>query len=306
MDLINLIKNARPNLKMNSINAYLIILRKLNKNEKVENLNFLEKKEEIKEKIDSLKLTTSRNYLTAILVILQATGANENLINYYKNMVNDINEKYNNIMSKNKKSETQENNWLELSELKKVFFTLEKEIKLMDLKNKKQIKTTDISKFQNFLIVALYTLLPPIRLDYSPMFIVKNNKNLKDDVNYLVNYGRNKKIMIINEYKNSKNHGQQIIKIPSKLNTIINNWLFINKTEYFLLNNRGGVLSANGLGKAITQAFKPSGKHVTINLLRSIYISENVDMKAIQASEDLASQMMHSSLIQKKIYYKED
>ena len=70
MDLIKKIKEVRPNLKDNSINAYIITLKKLNDNKTIDDLDFLADKEEIKKKIDSLKLTTSRNYLTAILANL--------------------------------------------------------------------------------------------------------------------------------------------------------------------------------------------------------------------------------------------
>ena len=306
MDLIKKIKEVRPNLKDNSINAYIITLKKLNDNKTIDDLDFLADKEEIKKKIDSLKLTTSRNYLTAILVILQAYDANEKLIDYYKNMINKSNDEYNKIMSTNNKSEKQEANWIALSELTKIFNDYEKEIKSMDLKNKIKIKPTEKNKLQEYLVAGLYTLLPPIRLDYTPMQVVKNNKNLKDDTNYLVNYGRNKKEFVINEYKNSKSKGQQIIKIPSKLNTIINQWLKYNDTGNFLLNNRGDILSPNGLGKMITKVFKSSGKQVTINLLRSIYISEHINIDAIKESKKLADAMGHSVAVQQNIYYKDD
>ena len=149
-------------------------------------------------------------------------------------------------------------------------------------------------------------MLPPVRLDYSPMKVVKNDKNLKDDTNFLINSGRNKKVFVVNQYKNVSSHGQQIIKIPPKLNTIINMWLRYNDTGNFLLNNRREMLSANGLGKALSRIMKPSGKNITINLLRSIYISENMNMEAIKASEKMANDMMHSTSVQKNIYYKED
>ncbi len=306
MDLIKQIKEQRPNLKDNSINAYLIALKKLNNNKEIEDLDFLANKEKIKEKLDDLKLTTRRNYITAVLVVLRAFDANEKLIDYYKNIINDLNEEYTGIMSKNNKSEKQEANWIELSELNKVFNSIEKEVKAMDLKNRIKLKPTDFNKLQDYVIAGLYTLLPPIRLDFAPMFVESKKSKINDSDNYLFNGGRNKKVFIINEYKNNKSHGQQTLRIPSKLNSIINLWLKYNDTGNFLLNNRREMLSANGLGKAITRIFKPTGKNITINLLRSIYISENVDMKALKKSEELAKDMMHSPAVQKGIYYKDD
>ena len=306
MDLIKQIKDQRPNLKDNSINAYLIALKKLNNNKEIKDLDFLADKEQIKNKLNDLKLTTKRNYITAVLVVLRAFEANEKLIDYYKNIINDLNEEYTGIMSKNNKSEKQEANWVELSELNKVFNSIEKEVKAMDLKNRIKLKSTDFNKLQDYVIAGLYNLLPPIRLDFAPMFVESKKSKINDTDNYLFNGGRNKKVFIINEYKNNKSHGQQTLRIPSKLNSIINIWLKYNDTGNFLLNNRREMLSANGLGKSITRIFKPTGKNITINLLRSIYISENVDMKALKKSEELAKDMMHSPAVQKGIYYKDD
>ena len=306
MNIIDKIKEARPNLKPNSINAYIIAIKKLNDNKEIEDLDFLADKEEIKKKLDDLKLTTKRNYITAVLVVLRAYQANEKLIDFYKNIINDLNEEYTGIMSKNNKSEKQEANWLQLSELTKVFNSIEKEVKAMDLKNRIKLKPTDFNKLQDYVIAGLYTLLPPIRLDFAPMFVESKKSKINDSDNYLFNGGRNKKIFIINEYKNNKSHGQQTLRIPSKLNSIINIWLKYNDTGNFLLNNRREMLSSNGLGKAITRIFKPTGKNVTINLLRSIYISENVDLDVVKKNAAIANAMMHSTDVQQKIYYKED
>ena len=306
MNILEKIKEKRPNLKPNSINAYIIVLKKLNDNKEVDSLDFLANKEEIKEKLEKLKLTTRRNYVTGILVVLQAFDATQKLINYYKNIINDLNEEYTAIMSKNNKSEKQEANWTSMEELKKVFKNLEKEVMALDLKNKIKIKPTEFTKLQDYLIAGLYTLLPPVRLDYAPCFIIPSKTQAVEGKNYLINSGRNKKTFFIQEYKNVSSRGPQTINIPPKLNTIINSWLKWNDTNFFLLNNRREILSANGLGKAITKVFAPTKKNITINLLRSIYISENVNIDAIKASEKMANDMMHSTSVQKTIYYKDD
>jgi len=306
MNIIDKIKEKRPNLKDNSINAYIIVLKKLNDNKEIKDLDFLSKKEEIKEKLEKLKLTTRRNYVTGILVVLQAYDATQKLIDYYKNIINDLNEEYTAIMSKNNKSEKQEANWTSMEELKKVFKDLEKEVMDLDLKNKIKIKPTEFTKLQDYLIAGLYTLLPPIRLDYAPMFIVPSKTQAVESNNYLINSGRNKKSFLIQEFKNVSSKGAQTINIPPKLNTIINMWLKWNDSNFFLLNNRKEVLSANGLGKMISRIFAPTGKNITINLLRSIYISENVNVEVVKKNEMIANAMMHSTSVQQGIYYKDD
>ena len=306
-DLKKNIEEFRPTLKQNSINAYLIVLKKLNGNKDYENLDFLKNKKDIDLILEKLKLTTRRNYITAVLVVLQAVKYDDqNLLNYYRNLVNDYNEEYTAKMSTNTKSEKQEANWVELSELDKIREDYAARVKKLDLKNKIKIKPSEFSLLQEYLVSALYTLLPPIRLDYSPMLVVKSEKDMKEGNNYLINSGRNKKRFVINEYKNVKSKGQQIITVPSKLNSILNLVLKYNDTEHLLLNNRKQALSSNGLGKLITSVFKPTGKQITINLLRSMFISQNIDMEAINNAKNLADAMGHSTSTQQKIYFKKE
>ena len=306
-DLKKNIEEFRPTLKQNSINAYLIVLKKLNNNKDYQNLDFLKNKKDIDLILEKLKLTTRRNYITAVLVVLQAVKYDDqNLLNYYRNLVNDYNEEYTAKMSTNTKSEKQEANWVELSELDKIREDYAARVKKLDLKNKIKIKPSEFSLLQEYLVSALYTLLPPIRLDYSPMLVVKSEKDMKEGNNYLINSGRNKKRFVINEYKNVKSKGQQIITVPSKLNSILNLVLKYNDTEHLLLNNRKQALSSNGLGKLITSVFKPTGKQITINLLRSMFISQNIDMEAINNAKNLADAMGHSTSTQQKIYFKKE
>jgi hypothetical protein len=306
MDIFKKIEEKRPNLKENSIKAYIIVLKKLNGNKEIKDLDFLADKEKIKEKLETLKLTTQRNYLTGVLVVLQAYDANQKLIDYYKNLINELNEQYTAIMSKNNKSEKQETNWTSIEELKKVFKDLEKEVLNMDLKNKIKIKPAEFTKLQDYLVAGLYTLLPPVRLDFAPMFIIPSKTQATKGNNYLINSGRNKKSFYIQEFKNATSRGPQTIEIPPKLNTIINMFLKWNDTNFFLLNNRKELMSANGLGKLISKVFAPTGKKITINLLRSIYVSENVDLDVVKKNAKIAEAMMHSTDVQQSVYYKDD
>ena len=58
-------------------------------------------------------------------------------------------------------------------------------------------------------------------------------------------------------------------------------------------------MSENTLSKYIVKVFDPSGKHITLNLLRHIFISENVDLEKIKKEKETAEKMMHSSDMQK-------
>ncbi len=307
MNLKELIKKSRD-IKDVSINSYIISLKKLNDNKAVENLDFLENKEKINNKLEELALTTRKNRITAIIVALGAVDKEkyQTLIDYYKKLLEQLTAEYFKNIKQNIKTEKEDTNWASIKELKKVMNGYKRDITERGILKKTSFTTKDTVLFQNYLITALYLLLPPVRLDYAPMEIITSEKDIEKGKNYLLNKSRNKKKFIIQEFKNSKSFGSQSLEIPKVLNTIINNWLRINKSKNFLLNNRGGMLSSNGLGKAITKAFSPLGKNINLGLLRKIVISENIDVGAIKKAEKLAQSMLHSTQVQKDIYFKKD
>ena len=151
---------------------------------------------------------------------------------------------------------------------------------------------------QSYLVTALYTLQPPVRLNYSDMKIIKNLSEVEDGKNYLLNKSRNKKTFIFQDYKTSGKYGKIEQPISKELNTIINKWLKVNPTDNFLIDQKGHALNSNQLGKFITKAFKFTGKKITLNLLRHVYISESIDLEAIKKGKALAKSMLHSSATQ--------
>ena len=324
MDLISKIKASRS-IKDNSLKSYITSLKRLNDNKEIENLDFLNDTGKILKKMDDLALTTKKNRLTAIIVALKAfTPAPEGgtsgkdaeeskELKFYRDKLDEFTKEYLEDIQKNQKSEKEKKNWSSLSELKKVMNGYKRDIQERGILKKDKLTSREFYLLQNYLITALYLLLPPLRLDYI-MKIITDIKDAspiggtsgKEDKNYLLNKSRNKKIFIIREFKNVKTHGEQIIEVPKALNTIINNWLKYNKTDAFLLNNRGGAMTSNGLGKAITKAFKPTGKDLNLGMLRKIWVSENTDSEAIKKAENLAAAMLHSPKIQQTVYNKKD
>ena len=110
MNITELIKEKRPNLKDNSLKSYLTTLRKLNDNKEIENLKFLKKFTEIMENINEFKLTSQRNKLTAILVVLSAFDKKEfeEVEMKYRKELENRNKEYNDYIASHQKSEKQE------------------------------------------------------------------------------------------------------------------------------------------------------------------------------------------------------
>jgi len=305
-EIIKEIKKTR-NIKDNSLKAYLIILKKLNNNKDVESLEYLKNTEDIMKQIKEKALTTQRNYIGSLLVFLPLLKDAKKTLDFYKLQLEKVNEEYQKFISSHEKSSKQKDNWSTLEELKEIFLKYKKEIKKNKYDKKEKLTSKEFNYLTNYLITALYILLPPVRLDYAPMSIVDTEEDVDEKSNFLVVKSRNKKYFIINEYKSSKTYGSQKINIPSELNSIINLYLKFHKDKSsFLMNTRSQPLSANGLSKLLTSSFgRYTDKTITLNLLRHIYISENVELTKDTKEQKLAESMFHSVQTQQN-YIKKD
>jgi len=291
-----LIRKDRPDIKDNSLRSYLITLRKLNNNQALSDLKFLKDYDEILKILEPLALTTKRNYLSSILVILRAYNKKsfDKVLDQYKKLLATLNEEYTNKIDSHEKSEKQEKNWMPLSDLKKGLKIYQKEIKDREIKDKENLNKKDMNLLKKYLVVALYTLQPPVRLNYSNMKIINSEKDIEPNKNYLLVKGRNSKSFIFQEYKTAKTNGRVDKPINKELNSILNLYLKYHKSKYLILDAKGNPITANGLGKLITSSFEFTGKKVTLNLLRHVYISSKLDLDAIKASKKMANDMMHS------------
>ena len=306
MDLKAMILEKRP-IKEKSAEAYVIILRKLNDNQEIENLDYLKNTKEILDKISHLKLTTQRNYIGAVLVGLglQGNENDESMLFYKKHLIDNLNKSYNEFIESHEKSESQTLNWCSLIELDNIRNQYKKVIRKEKYINKKELTTEEKLYLRDYLIVSLYTLIPPARIDYAPMNIINNIDDDNNESNSLYIKSRNTKSFILNEYKTFKKYGKKIINIPSELNSVINLYLKFNKlTNSFLYNSKGEYMTAKELTLLIPKVFsRYSSKHITLNLLRHIYISENVELKTEEQKkkeQSIANSMCHSVEVQQQ------
>ena len=242
-------------------------------------MDFLDDTDAVFARMDEYKLTMKRNILSAILVVLGAIEPpKDELRKKYAAkllvLTNDMREE----LSKNNKTETQEKNWVSLAELLKITRAL--------------IRNSPAS--QNTMIAALYSMQEPVRLDFYDMEIVTPKQERSDDKNYLIITNRSKKTFIFNDFKTSRKYGTVAIPVNKELNKVINKFLKLNPDRKYLLQGKDGKpLSRNNLGKMITKIFASTGKQVSLNIIRHVYVSENVDVGAIKKSKEIAKNMMH-------------
>lgn len=289
MSISEIIREDRPNISEQSIKTYLANLKKIGVTEE-DDLHKLTKSGDTIAEIETLKPTMQRNILSAILVAAKASDIPDEIYNKYKNKLADVNNSYYDQLGKNTKTATMEKNWTTMAVLKGIA---------------KKLLKSGVS--QNALIAALYTMQPPVRLDYYRMKIVKPKDSMDERMNYLVVYNRNKKVFIFRDYKTAGKYNEVKIPVSKELNTVINKFLKSHPDRTYLLEKKRTMepLSGNSMGKMIPEVFSDSGKHVTLNLIRHIFVSENINLDRIKKEQQLAEQMHHSSAVQ-QTYAKND
>lgn len=302
--------DSSRNIKENSLNAYLISIKKLNEfitKKEFKNLDFLKDEKKVLEKLKELKLTTQKNYLSAIIVSLSAYGDKyEDDLKTYRKRLEQLNEVYNSEIKKNEKTETQEKNWVSMKELRKVMNSYKLDLKERGAFSKDELTRRELDILQRWVVANLYLNddNPPIRLDYGNMRIIseKDFEKLKEDEldkNFLVVKNRANKYFHFGDYKTEKTYDKKEIKVGKKLNSVLNIWLKHNKKGGLLYDTKGNPMSSNTLGKYIKKVFEKTGKQVSVNMLRHIYISEKFPPQEEKEKEEVASKMLHSVKIQK-------
>ena len=288
--IIDILKDKRPNLHQKSIKTYVSLLKNIMKNMNYEDLEDLNKNpgkviEFLKEKYENINALKTR--LSALFVVTENKD-------YHTDMMTNI-QKYNTETNKQEKNDKQKENWMTAEEIQTIYDDLE--IKTKPLFKKKDLTTKEVLKVQDFVILSLFTLIPPRRaMDYIEFKI--NNINTNKD-NYIK--GTN---LVFNTYKTSTQKGQQTIKIPKQLKNILTKYikLITDKSDYLLFNNKYEQLSTPNFTLRLNKIF--GNKKVSVNMLRHIYLSEKHADNLKDMKQDFAD--MGTSLLQSNVYIKND
>jgi hypothetical protein len=126
-----------------------------------------------------------------------------------------------------------------------------------ELKKEYEKNKSDNYANQRFLILALYTLQPPIRQDYKVMKIIKSEKE-NDRVNNFVIKSNNRYFVILNKDKVSKTYGPLRFPLPEVLNNILDDSLKNYPRDYILsLNmNPAKPIQKHNLEQLLTNIFE--------------------------------------------------
>lgn len=259
MDIKEALKHKRPNLSNSSLTTYSSILKNLHKrvfeDKPIAEDDFRES-DRILHFLRDVPPNKRKTTLSALVVLT-------NLEPYRQQMNADVSA-YNAEISKQVKTETQRENWVETPTIQSKLTSLSQDAK--NLYKKSNPSNQNLQDIQNYIIVALLggQYIPPRRsLDYCK-FKIKNVDEDKD------NYLKGNKL-VFNAYKTAKTYGRQEVTIPVALRNILKKWISINPTDYLLFDNNHNELSSVKLNQRINRIF--DGK-VAVNALRHTYLTD--------------------------------
>lgn len=292
------IKDKRPNLSDGSLRTYNSILGNLylqitgKKEIDKEIVPFFHKNPKLVIRhIEGIDNLNRRKTLLAGLVVI--CDGEESCDQYRKYML-DLAHDYKKNEEKQEMTESQRKNWVTQDEIKKLYAQLDKECR--PYLTKDHLSIAEFNRLQNFVILSLYVLQAPRRLQDYTEFKLRDIDEKED--NY---WSKNK--LIFNTYKTAKRHGREEVDLNPKLKFILQKWKVLNPHPYLLMGITGKKFSSSQLQARLNSIF---GKSVSVNILRHSYLTEKYkNIPAITEMKNTAQAMGHT-LEQALEYVKRD
>ena len=310
---------------------YINELAKLVTEEHYKENSFLKDKEAVQEIIETYGGSKRRVCLSVILVILSPDKkmapisgvfpeeASE-LYKHYHELHKQLTLDYNKEKEEQKKTDKQAENWVDWLDIVKLQRNFMNKIRREKYSKKETLTKAQKKVLQNYLIVSLYTLIKPRRLDYAEMKILSHKDYKALDIekkkagNYLVIKSKIKKFFAFGSgaQKNENGGDSDVfeLSVPAKLNRVLQLYLKHHSEGYLLFNaRRSGEISKDGLSKTLQkimgEAFE--GKRFSASMLRTIYLTHlHKDTPSIKKQQQLAKEMGHSPAVATLHYTKKN
>lgn len=173
---------------------------------------------------------------------------------------------------------------------------------LHDLVNKRD--ESDINIFSK-LLLAMYTMIPPVRGDYYATHIIKDGEHPETD-NYIIlknGYAE----LVIRKYKTARKHGEiRHPRLPNELYEIIIKSLQEYPRKY-LFENNGKAFTPNGFCKWSSATLqKLFTTELTLTMIRHIYISSlDLSKMTVEEKKNIGKLMGHTIGIQAEYEWKD-
>ena len=309
--LFNIIRSVKPDVQDRTIHAHIRLLNNMQKaGICIDSQPIIG---DILSYVNAIENLNSRcNHYCAVSVLYQGYPASSIvlfLIDSCREKISELKSTIQLQLDEHKKTTVQETNWISH---KKILTAIKKQGEVAKeiinftvfTGSKSTIKTV-----QNWIIQCLYMLdpeNPPVRCNYV-MKVLYGNQRLSafvksnDKQNYLI-VNQNSMSFVFNKYKTQKHYGRKIQKVGDQLYQALKLWLWYRANPVdLLINTRGKPLSENNLSIYIAEAFSIYNCKLTIDTLRHIFISDNVNL----GNSKKYAKLMHHSIDEQRQYWKE-
>lgn len=298
-EIIEKIKENRPNLSSGSLNTYganLVYVSKLIDAKDIITLNHYLRamSADVLAKFKDLDHQRRKALLASIVVFLDKGDI---LDDYRSQMLTDI-KAYNTQQTKQEKTETQKENWIDWPKILQIREKLKNETQ--HIWKKANPTPDDLQHLQQYILLATYTMIPPRRsLDFANMKIKNVDENTDNSLSL------NKKPMFtFQHYKTAKTYGKQTEEVPKDLLTILKKWIKIIPTdqEHLFFNKMGQSLTPSAITYILNNIF--DGKKVSVSMLRHAFLSNKYENTPALADMVETAAAMGHSLPQALLYVK--
>lgn len=315
---MELLREARPNVKESTIKQYYFHLEKLKKSlpEEYEKngWDFLRDIEKIQNAVSQNVYTSQRNTFNSVIVLLLALNHDkryDEVIKTYTEMRDKYNQQYVKEKTEGKMSEKQESNFATPEEILKMLSEMETIIKTEKIKSKTDISNSDRELLTTFTLFHLL-LKCPTRNDMAGMILTTPNefKKIHDDIRHNTNYLIKRKDgfqIELNEYKTDKTYGRVLIPVPKEVVKVLR--MFIKTTDkrtgdVLFTSSINKPLSRNGISQLLLKTSKKyMDKAVSTTMMRKCVASDKFSEKN-KEQEELAKICCHDINTQNLVYVK--
>lgn len=253
--------------------------------------------------IDDKSITVKQNLMTAILAVLRYPPKNINInpqiLDIYDKYATDIVKKSKEIKEFHVRNEKETMNWLPWGSI--ITKYNEYNLAIQPLINKLPKNKNELITFQRYIILLIYTQIPPLRCQEYLDAIINNDVPGKNTIDLI-----NKKF-IVKHHKTVNSHGIKIIDLPEIVITRIKEWQQFNgyRDYLFISLNKNAPMDRICLLQQFHKIFEPY--KIGPTMLRKIYISEILTWNiSMDERKKIANIMGHTIETQEFTYKKID
>jgi hypothetical protein len=167
-------------------------------------------------------------------------------------------------------------------------------------------RNESVTDMQDWVILCLYTMQPPRRLDYTPMEVLQREPRAPaPGLNYLVLRATSGDFLM-RFYKTAHTMGEQRVPVPPPLLSVLHEWRAVNTSRFLLARPDGGPMTEKQLSARIAAIFqRVVHKGVTNSMLRKAYVSwQRRGELSLAAKAELARGLQHTVGVEELHYFR--